>query len=196
METSWSTGELKLVVGLGNPGREYQNTRHNIGWHVLDLLASTFGKTFKAERKWKGETAEVPGTILLKPLTYMNLSGESVAPLAKYYKLPLESILVVYDDMALPLGRLRLRAKGSAGGHNGLQSIIQHLGTQEVPRLRIGIGGPANDPSWVGHVLGTFREEERPVVESTVRQAAEAVCHIQTKGFTSAMNYYNQQPLS
>ena len=196
MDTTWNAGELKLVVGLGNPGREYQNTRHNIGWAVLDLLAANFGKTFQKERKWKAEAVEISGTILLKPQTFMNLSGESVAPLAKYYKLPLESILVVYDDMALPLGRLRLRERGSAGGHNGLQSIIQHFGTQEIPRLRLGIGGPANDPSWVGHVLGAFREEERPLVESSVRQAAEAVGHIQTKGFTSAMNYYNQQPLS
>jgi PTH1 family peptidyl-tRNA hydrolase len=189
-------GELKLVVGLGNPGREYQNTRHNIGWMVLDLLAAANGKTFRAERKWKAEAVELPGTILLKPQTYMNLSGESVAPLARFFKFPLESILVVYDDMALPLGRLRLRAKGSAGGHNGLQSIITHLGADAVPRLRLGIGAPAGDPSWVGHVLGGFREEERPVVEKTVRLAAEAVGHIQTKGFTSAMNCYNQQPLS
>jgi PTH1 family peptidyl-tRNA hydrolase len=184
------------VVGLGNPGREYQATRHNIGWMVLDLLAARFGKSFRVEKKWKAEAAELPGTLLLKPQTYMNLSGESVAPLARFFKLPLESILVVYDDMALPLGRLRLRAKGSAGGHNGLQSIINHFGTDAVPRLRLGIGGPANDPSWVGHVLSPFREEERPLVNQSVETAADAVAHIQTKGFTSAMNYYNQQPSS
>ena len=189
-------GELKLVVGLGNPGTEYRNTRHNIGWLVMDRLVERYGGKFRADRKWKGETAELPGTILLKPLTYMNLSGESVSLLARFYKIPLESTLVVYDDMALTLGRLRLRAKGSSGGHNGLQSIIHHLGSQEIPRLRLGIGGPANDPSWVGHVLGGFREEERPVVVQSVEHAADAVCHIQTNGFTSAMNYYNQLTLN
>lgn len=187
---------MRLVVGLGNPGPEYRYTRHNIGWLVLDRLVERYGGSFRPERRWKAETAELPGLTLLKPLTYMNLSGESVGLAARFYKVPSTSILVVYDEMALPLGKLRLRVKGSAGGHNGVKSLISHLGTEEFPRIRIGIGGPANDPSWTGHVLGTFREEERPLVARCVDAAADAVCHTQTNGFTSAMNYYNQQTLS
>jgi len=190
------SGELKLVVGLGNPGAEYRNTRHNIGWMVLDRLAERYGGgKFKPDRKFKAEGAQLPGTVLLKPLTYMNLSGQSVGLLTKFYKVPLDAILVVYDDMALNLGRLRLRERGSAGGHNGLKSIIEHLGTDEIPRLRLGIGAP-DQATTVGHVLGSFREEERPLVAKCVEHAADAVCHIQTNGFTSAMNYYNQLTLN
>ena len=189
---------FRLLVGLGNPGREYSGTRHNVGFMVLDRLAATSGATFRAEKKWQAEAAFVSspntgganGVWLLKPQTYMNLSGESVSALARFYQIEPARILVVLDDMALPMGRLRLRERGSHGGHNGLRSIVDHLGTQDVPRLRVGIG--SSEPgAAVGHVLGRFAVDERPLVEQSLDRAVEAIRFAQENDLPSAMNKFN-----
>jgi PTH1 family peptidyl-tRNA hydrolase len=181
--------EIRLIVGLGNPGREYQDTRHNVGFMILDLLAARAGATFRAEKAWQAEIARVGDVLLCKPQTYMNLSGQSVRPLSQFYKLDPAQLLVVLDDVALPLGRLRLRADGSAGGHNGLKSIIEHFGTPAVPRLRVGIGAPANEMT--GHVLGRFTLEEKPVLDQSLDRALEAIVCLRDRGFAAAMNAYN-----
>ena len=183
---------FRLIVGLGNPGGEYAETRHNVGFMVLDRLAARAGASFKAEKKWQAVVANVPTGWLCKPQTYMNLSGESVSALGHFYKIEPSQVLVVFDDMALPLGRLRLREKGSHGGHNGLRSVIAHLGTDVIPRLRIGIGGPAGEAT--GHVLGRFSPAEKPLLEDALTRAVEAVEFTQSHGFPAAMNRYNQNP--
>jgi PTH1 family peptidyl-tRNA hydrolase len=188
---------FRLLVGLGNPGREYAGTRHNVGFMVLDHLAAAWGTTFRAEKKWRADVASSGDVWLVKPQTYMNLSGESVSELARFYKIEPARVLVILDDMALPLGRLRIRERGTAGGHNGLQSILDHLGTQEVPRLRIGIGSaPARADTGsagaaVGHVLGRFAVDERPLVEQSLERAVEAVRFAQENDLPSAMNRFN-----
>ena len=179
----------RLIVGLGNPGKEYEQTRHNVGFMVLDRLA--IGRAdWKRDRSWQGELCEIGGCWLLKPQTFMNLSGESVRAVASFYKIPTESILVVLDDLSLGLGKLRLRKGGSAGGHNGLRSIFEHLGTHEVARLRVGIGG-ARPGEAVGHVLGRFRKEEWPSVEEALERAEAAVQMLQSDGMERAMNAFN-----
>jgi len=182
---------FRLVVGLGNPGREYAETRHNVGFLVLDELARRAGIPFHREAKWNAETARPGDWLLMKPLTFMNLSGEAVAGCARYLRIEPQDVLVVLDDAALPLGGLRLRRSGSAGGHNGLSSVISHLGTDAIPRLRVGIGDGGD--SLHDHVLGRFRAEERPDLEATLQRAADAVTHAITRGFESAMNLYNQK---
>lgn len=182
---------LKLIVGLGNPGKEYVGTRHNVGFETLDLLAEKAGVIFKSERKWKAHVAPLPGSVLLmKPQTYMNLSGRSVAAALRFYKISPEQILVVYDDVAFPLGTLKFRMKGSAGGHNGIKSLITDLGTSEFPRLKVGIGG-AEGKTMTGHVLGKFREEEREAVENTLATAVEAVQLALSQGVERAANSIN-----
>ena len=181
---------FRLLVGLGNPGREYSGTRHNVGFMVLDRLAAAMGATFRADKKWQADTASNGGVWLLKPQTYMNLSGESVSALVRFYQIEPARVLVVLDDMALPLGRLRIRERGSHGGHNGLRSILEHLGTQDVPRLRVGIG--SSEPgAAVGHVLGRFAVDERPLVEQSLDRAVEAVRFAQENDLPSAMNKFN-----
>ncbi|NIP96276.1 MAG: aminoacyl-tRNA hydrolase, partial [Akkermansiaceae bacterium] len=158
----------RLVVGLGNPGKEYAGTRHNVGFEVLDRLAVSDGLEFKRERKWHCElTRTKAGIFLLKPLTYMNLSGRAVAAAAHFYKIAPTGILVVFDDVALPLGQVRFRLSGGDGGHNGIRSLISELGTREFPRLKIGIGGVPGK-KMVGHVLGRFRTEERETAENAL----------------------------
>jgi PTH1 family peptidyl-tRNA hydrolase len=189
---------FRLLVGLGNPGREYAGTRHNVGFMVLDRLAAAWGAVFRADKKWQAEVAVASsqnpcgtGDVwLLKPQTYMNLSGESVGEIARFYKIEPARVFVILDDMALPLGRLRIRERGTAGGHNGLQSILDHLGTQDIPRLRIGIGS-AEPGAAVGHVLGRFAVDERPLVEQSLDRAAEAVRFAQENDLPSAMNRFN-----
>ena len=183
---------FRLIVGLGNPGGEYAETRHNVGFMVLDRLAARAGAAFRAEKKWQAIVAPTGNGWLCKPQTYMNLSGESVSALGHFYKIEPSQVLVVLDDLALPLGRLRLREKGSAGGHNGLQSVITHLGTNEVPRLRIGIGAAAGEAT--GHVLGRFSPDERPVLDEALNRAADAIEFAQSHDFPAAMNRYNQNP--
>ncbi len=186
---------IKLVAGLGNPGREYEGTRHNVGFMVLDRLAGRLDLgAFAFSNSW--QTLWVRGSdgcLFLKPQTFMNASGRAVAAVARFYKIAPAETLIVYDDLALPLGRLRLRPHGSAGGHNGLDSILATFNTAEVPRLRVGIG--ANDAagrSMVGFVLGRFSPEERPALEAGIERAADAVEEARARGFEAAMNLFNR----
>lgn len=181
---------FRLIVGLGNPGREYSATRHNAGFMVLDRVAALSGAAFRAEKKWKADVAPSGDTWLCKPQTFMNLSGESVGAMARFHKIAPAQVLVVLDDMALPLGRLRIREKGSAGGHNGLQSILDHLGTRDVPRLRVGIGA-AGPGEATGHVLGRFAVDERPLLDQALDRAVEAIRFAQDHGLPAAMNRFN-----
>ena len=183
---------IRLVAGLGNPGREYQRTRHNIGFMVLDRLAVDAQLPWEFSAKWNAGWAK-SDVILVKPATFMNRSGEAVAAIANFYKIAAEEVLVVLDDFALPLGRLRLRAQGSSGGHNGLESVFEHFGTESVPRLRIGIGAaPAQGAT--DYVLGRFFDEEQPLLDATIRRASDAVKCAIDKGLIAAMNLFNQPP--
>ena len=184
---------IRLVVGLGNPGAEYNRTRHNVGFDVVDLLASEWGLTWQHSKSWHALWAKGEKAILVKPASYMNRSGEPLSAVANFYKIAPGEILVVLDDLALELGRLRLRTEGGTGGHNGLESIILHLGTEAIPRLRIGIGA-APSAGAVDYVLGRFFEEEIPVVQKTVERAGEAVKCAIDKGVLSAMNLFNKIP--
>lgn len=178
-------------MGLGNPGAEYVGTRHNIGFEVLDRLAALGGLEFKRERKWKAQAARAPsGLILLKPQTYMNLSGRAAAAAARFYKITPEEILVIYDDTALPVGEMKFRANGGAGGHNGIKSLIADLGSREFPRLKVGIGG-VQGAQMTGHVLGKFSPDERETVENTLARAVEAVQVAASQGVGTAANTYN-----
>ena len=186
---SLHTPPFRLVVGLGNPGLEYERTRHNVGFMALDRLAQGRAQ-WRRERAWNAQVAKMDGVLLCKPLTFMNLSGVSVGAVAGFYHIPASEILVVLDDMSLPLGRLRLRPGGSSGGQKGLKSIVERLGTQEVARLRLGIGG-ASPEGAVGHVLGQFRKDEIPALEEMLERAEEAICVVQDKGLAAAMNAFN-----
>lgn len=185
-------GRFRLVAGLGNPGKDYDRTRHNVGFLVADALAQRAGARFAREPKWEADVARAGDVTFMKPMTFMNLSGEAVGEFSRFFKLEPTEALVVIDDVSLPLGRLRLRRSGSDGGHNGLASIIMHLGTTQIARLRVGIGG-AKD-SLVGHVLGKFSTEERPALEAAVSRAADAVECAQANGFEAAMNRFNPEP--
>lgn len=182
-----------MVVGLGNPGKRYDGTRHNVGFAVVDELAVGSGIR-RFQSKFEAEVAEfMEGdhkVLLLKPETFMNLSGRAVRQALDFYQVPAEDLLVVCDDMALPLGKLRFRARGSHGGHNGLRDIQGHLGGTEYARLRIGVDGPPQDGA-VDHVLGRFRPSERPVIEEALRTAVQAVCDWVRQGIDFCMNKYN-----
>lgn len=180
---------FRLIVGLGNPGREYVDTRHNVGFAVLDRIAGRERATWTRERRWQAEVARAGPVQLCKPLTYMNLSGQAVKSVASFYKIPPAETLIVLDDLALPLGKLRVRPEGSSGGHNGLKSLIEHLGTQNFPRLRIGIGSATGDV--VDHVLGRFALDEREPLEQSLARAMEAIDCAQTRGLAAAMNAFN-----
>ena len=183
------SSRIRLIVGLGNPGREYDDTRHNVGFMVLDRLA--FGKSeWRRERTWKAQLCRLGDVVLCKPETFMNLSGQAAVGVARFYQVPPESVLVVLDDMALPLGRLRLRPGGSAGGHNGLKSLIEQFGTQQLARLRLGIGGAAPGEA-AGYVLGKFRKDERPALEEMLERAESAIFAVQRDGIQAAMNAFN-----
>jgi PTH1 family peptidyl-tRNA hydrolase len=185
---------MKLIVGLGNPGRKYAPTRHNIGFEVVALLANRLGAN-KSKAKFDGELTEVlidsQRVLLLWPLTYMNSSGSSVQPTRDFYKVANDELLVVCDDVSLPTGKLRLRAKGSAGGQNGLKDIIRRLGTEEFARLRIGIG--PLPPQWdmADYVLSKFGKDEEPVILDAVQEAAAAAIDWVRHGIAAAMNKYN-----
>ena len=185
------TPQVRLIAGLGNPGLEYEHTRHNIGFLVVDRLAAHLESTWKQSTKQDVLLAKSGELILVKPMTYMNRSGEPLAELAQFFKIEAPEILVVLDDLALPLGRLRLRAGGGPGGHNGLESIIVRFGTEDIPRLRIGIGAAPHEGS-VEYVLSRFFEEEKPLVRSTIDRAAEAVKWAIDNGLVSAMNSFNK----
>lgn len=185
---------MKLIVGLGNPGREYELTRHNIGFMAIDELSKRWNIPLN-EQKFKGlfGAGFVNGekVILLKPLTYMNLSGESIRPLMDYYKIDIEDFVVMYDDLDIPVGKLRLRMKGSAGGHNGVKSTIAHLGTQEFQRIRMGIDRPKNGMKVVDYVLGRFTVDEMPEVERAIEKSADACEEWLKNPFLQVMNTFN-----
>jgi peptidyl-tRNA hydrolase, PTH1 family len=196
---------MKLIAGLGNPGKEYSRTRHNVGFRVLDLLAERLNESFDRS-KFKGEyaTAELAGAgedgklLLVKPQTYMNLSGETVLGFSGYYKVAVEDVLVVVDDVALPLGSLRIRRGGSAGGHNGLKDIALRLGSQEFARLRIGVGGRAEGDerkpeNLADHVLGKFSAAEEEVLKEKLKLAADACECWAKQGVEAAMNRFNDK---
>jgi PTH1 family peptidyl-tRNA hydrolase len=186
-----STPQIRLVAGLGNPGPEYAATRHNIGFMVVDQLAAQFGASWEKSRKWDALLAKCGDVFLAKPTSYMNRSGHPLAAISQFYKIDPPQVLVVFDDMALPLGRLRLRASGGSGGHNGLESVIMQFGTEDVPRLRIGIGD-APPAGSVDYVLSRFFEEEKPVVRSVIDRAVEAVKCAIDNDLISAMNIFNK----
>ena len=186
---------MTIVVGLGNPGRRYQGTRHNIGFAVADEVARRGQAVFESGR---GDTLTArigrgPASVLVvKPLTMMNLSGDAVAAVAGFYKVDAAAILVAADDVNLPLGRLRLRARGTAGGHNGLKSIIGCLGTEQFPRVRVGVGRGDPRRDLADHVLAMFDDDERDEVDRAIARAADAVETFLAEGIEAAMNRYNR----
>ena len=189
------SGYTWLVVGLGNPGARYESTRHNMGFLALDRLAEREKLRFNKLR-FKAWTAEwKPGedkVLVMKPQTYMNLSGESVGAAARFYKIPADHILVVSDDIALPVGKLRLRAAGSAGGHNGLKNIIRHLGSDRFPRIKVGVGMPQNaEYDIVDWVTGMPMGEEQKILLDALDRAAQAIPAVITLGMDKAMNRFN-----
>lgn len=181
-----------MIVGLGNPGRDYEETRHNVGFMVVDRIASQSGVNWDLQPRWECSLAKWPacGVLLMKPLTFMNLSGRSVARVMRFHKWQPEQILVVYDDVSLDLGRLRIREKGSHGGHNGIRSLIEHFGTDAFPRIKVGIGTAGKD-EMVGHVLGKFREQEKETLQNMLATAANAVQDSLSRGLAAAANLYN-----
>ena len=177
-----------------NPGAEYTATRHNIGFMVLDRLVDRIGSVWEKSTKWGALVAKHQSSLLVKPMTYMNRSGERVRAVADFYKIAPKEILVVLDDFSLPLGRLRIRQSGGTGGHNGLESIIVQFGTEEIPRLRIGIGAAPSEGS-VDYVLSNFFDEEKTVVRSIIDRAADAVKCAIDNGVVSAMNTFNPESI-
>lgn len=185
---------MKVVAGLGNPGLKYEKTRHNFGFMVIEELVRRYLVNLTA-----GSFSALSGTIrlggetvlLLKPMTYMNASGKAVAAAVRYYNVDPSDVLVVYDDLALPLGYIRIRAKGSAGGHNGMKSIIQELGTEEFPRLRLGIDRPDDPEQIINYVLSPFTKAELAAVENVVKTAADAVEEWAAHGVDQAMSRFN-----
>ncbi|MGI2329728.1 aminoacyl-tRNA hydrolase [Planococcus sp. YIM B11945] len=185
---------MKLIIGLGNPGKTYAGTRHNIGFEVVDFLASKWNAPL-TQSKFKGMYSIIHRpegkVMLLKPLTYMNLSGESVSALMDYYEIDIDEIVVIYDDLDLPTGQLRLRQKGSAGGHNGIKSLIHHLGTQQFNRVRIGISRPPAGMIVPDYVLSRFSKEESAEVEEAVQKSADACEFWLSKPFIDVMTKFN-----
>ncbi len=193
-----------LIIGLGNPGSEYERTRHNIGFLALDHLATRWGITFSKEKRFQALFGE--GNLagqkvrLLKPTTYMNNSGQAVRACTDWYKCSSDQILVIYDDMDLPVGKIRLRSNGSAGGHNGMKSIISHLGTQEFARLRLGIGRSphqsAAQGNAVGHVLGTFSSAETMVLPELFSLTESVITSLRQEGLAKTMSLYNNRSIA
>ncbi len=193
----------QLIVGLGNPGAKYDRTRHNVGFDVVDLLAQYWHISLSEQKKFHGQIGEgmVAGSKirLLKPQTFMNNSGQSMRAVIDWYKLPPESVFVVYDDMDLPVGKLRMRLSGSSGGHNGMKSAIAHLGTQTFPRLRIGIGNAKAEKSGkdtVSHVLGKFAPAEAAIMTEVIQVAADAIEYSLKHGVEKAMSAFNHRMIS
>lgn len=183
-----------LIVGLGNPGRRYAGNRHNAGFHVVDRLAAITGLHFD-ERQNRAHLAQgqIEGVrvALVKPQTYMNLSGEAVSAVTRFFKVPSERVVVIFDDLDLPLGTLRLRLEGGSGGHRGMANIIARLNTRDFPRLRIGIGHPPSQMSPEAYVLQDFGNDEKPIMEQAYQQAVEAIRVALRDGFEMAMNQFN-----
>ncbi len=182
---------ISLIVGLGNPGKQYEDTRHNVGFMLLDQIAAQSCVEFRSEPRWQCHLAKLPdGTLLLKPQTFMNLSGRAVRQVAAFHKWKIEEILVAYDDVALPLGSLRFREQGSAGGHNGIKSLIEHLGDNQFPRLKMGIG-EAKPGGMTGHVLGKFAPDERDELQNMLATGCEAVQLARSTDIAHAANQFN-----
>jgi PTH1 family peptidyl-tRNA hydrolase len=187
--------EPYLVAGLGNPGPRYATNRHNVGFRCLELLAARHELAFDKRQKQAVIAAgaiQTRRTILAKPQTFMNESGRAVVPLAHFYKVQPERLMVVYDDLDLPLGTIRLRPEGGSGGHKGMRSIIEHIGTQSFPRLRIGIGRPPGQMDPAAYVLEDFTTEEEPLLEETLERAVAAIEVWLSEGVEVAMNQYNR----
>jgi len=182
---------MKLVVGLGNPGKKYKDTKHNIGFMCLNKYAHDNSVKFKKDNKFRGESLKIGNLILLKPHTFMNLSGESIRLVMDYYNVDVEDVLIIYDDLALPLGKLRLREKGSPGGHNGIKSIVSNLGTSEFQRVRIGIdSNPLIEAK--DYVLGKFTKNQFKELEESLNRTSEVINEFKNnKNFTLIMNEYN-----
>lgn len=184
--------QCQLIFGLGNPGEQYQKTRHNIGFEIVDAIAAS--ENFK-KGPFKGQMASATsvqaGLKLIKPMTYMNLSGECVAQALTFFKLKPENLLVIYDDLDLPLGKLRFSQKGSAGGHRGIRSMIQHLKTDQFWRLKVGIGRPEHKGQVSNYVLGTFGLQEQELAEKMIDQAAKAAIYCLKEGINPAMNRFH-----
>jgi PTH1 family peptidyl-tRNA hydrolase len=200
---------MRLVVGLGNPGSPYVGTRHNVGWEILEALACKMGWIAKpadfdqvAKKKFDGlvldgtvslHSGSTEKVVLLKPTTFMNLSGRAVAAAAGFFQIPPQDLIVLLDDIALPAGKLRLRAGGSSGGHNGLKDIERALGTDQYPRQRLGVDAPPPNIPGVDYVLGKFTSEQRRLVDPAVQRAASAVLVWMEKGINAAMNEFNAE---
>lgn len=185
---------MYIIAGLGNPTKEYEKTRHNVGFEVIDVLADMLHTTVE-EKKFKGCYGRgfLGGekVLLLKPQTFMNLSGESVRAAANFYKVDPEHIIIIYDDISLDVGQLRIRKKGSAGGHNGIKNIIAHLGTQEFPRIKVGVGDKPKKMDLADYVLSRFSKEDRVLMEDAFKEAARAVEVMIAGGVDTAMNQFN-----
>lgn len=185
---------MKMIIGLGNPGKKYENTRHNIGFQAIDKLASQLNAP-PMQSKFNGMYSVVhrpEGKVMLvKPLTFMNLSGECVRPLMDYYDVAIEDIIVLYDDLDFAPGELKLRQKGSAGGHNGIKSLIAHLGTDQFKRIRLGIGRPINGMKVADYVLSDFSKEETPDIQIMIDKSTEACVKWLQTPFLEVMNTYN-----
>ena len=184
---------MKLIVGLGNPGKRYKNTRHNIGFMFLDEVVGFYKYKFKLDKAKQAEIAEIningEKVIFVKPQTYMNISGNAVNAVSKFYKIAVEDILIVYDDLDLDLGRIKIKHNGSSGGHNGMQSIIHSLSTSEIHRIRIGISKPTNDT--IDYVLGNFSKKELEEINIVLAQAPEIISLYLEGDFNALMNKYN-----
>ncbi len=188
---------MKVVVGLGNPGKEYERTRHNVGFMVVERLAERAGAAFRRSHRAEALCAAVDlegagRVILVEPMTYMNASGDAVAALMRWHRSGLADLVVVYDDVDLPTGQLRLRPKGGAGGHKGVRSLIERLGADGFARIRIGVGRGPGQRDTADHVLSAFSREERPAIEAAVDRAAEAVTAMVRDGVERAMNEFNR----
>jgi len=187
---------MHIIIGLGNPTREYQGTRHNIGFDVITRIAEDYhiSLDFKKHKAICGKGyIEGEKVILAQPQTYMNLSGESVRELMDFYKVTPEEIIIIYDDISLDVGQLRLRNKGSAGGHNGIKSILNHIGTQEFPRIKVGVGDKPKGWDLADYVLSSFSKEDQPIIHDTIKKSSEAVESILKDGMEAAMNIYNKK---
>lgn len=187
---------LTIIAGLGNPGKQYENTKHNVGFMVIDKLADDYNikmDTFKHKAFIGNGSIKNKKVMLVKPQTYMNLSGESIKEIVKFYKVPIENIIIIYDDTSIPLSTTRIREKGSAGGHNGIKSIINHLNTDIFTRIKVGIGEKPNGWDLADYVLCKFSKDEQPLILSGIERAAMAAELIITEGINNAMNKTNQR---
>lgn len=187
---------MHIIVGLGNPSREYEGTRHNIGFDAITRLSDDYRIPLNMKKhKAICGTGYMEGqkVILAQPQTYMNLSGESVRQLVDFYKVPASNVIIIYDDISLDVGQLRVRPKGSAGGHNGIKSIISHLGTQEFPRIRVGVGNKPDGWDLADYVLGRFSRDEEPVVRLALGRVSHACTDLLVYGMEYTMNQYNRK---